>query len=401
MDMNNYYTQYFEQFTAEKFASYTTSLEAAIGFRYRFDPSPVILPRSKFERLVAITNSVVKLLQSPSYQQRVTSTPWFLPQNPMRPHDYLGCVDFHITDEAEKIIEVNFCPPGHLAFTELMEDKFLDAFHLPFASRTNEGFEQRLVETVTDAYRCRRIAIAVNHTAVSQFHYAHYKYFEQIFARYGVEATVRYAYAVEFDEEDYPVWEGVRYERIFNLVIPRIWEDNQQLFSQYTRAYELHPELFVINPLGWRLGNKKFLTAAYNLGRESFGLGEEDVARITGAALKSHLLSDFETPEQVLAEYGGERGLVLKPLANYKANGLFIQPTRRQLEQVFKDDRDGYVVQEFFLPRQIPCIAADGSTYANAFEVRMHFLGGEYCGVRGYFFTELSLPDDNTPVLVV
>src|ERR1700753_3870316 len=135
MEMNNYYTQYFEQFTPEKFARYTASLETAIGFQYRFDPSPVILQRGKFERLVAVTNSVVKLLQSSSYQERVTSTPWFLPQNPMRPHDYMGCVDFHITDEAEKIIEVNFCPPGHLAFTELMEDKFLDAFDLPFTSR--------------------------------------------------------------------------------------------------------------------------------------------------------------------------------------------------------------------------------------------------------------------------
>lgn len=401
MNIKNYYAQYFEQFTAEKYERYVESLDTAIGFQYRFNPSPVLLPQSKFEKLVAITDSVVKLLQNPAYHQCVTSTPWFLPQQPMQPHDYMGCVDFHISDETEKIIEVNFCPPGHLGFTELMEEKFLNAFDLPYASRVNKGFERALVESVTGNYRHRKIAIAVNHTAVSHFHYAHYKYFEQLFSKYDVESRVQYAAEVEFDEEDYPVWEGVRYDRIFNLVIPRIWEYNREIFSQYTRAFELHPEMFMPNPLGWKLGKKSFLATAYNLRSESFGLAKDDLENIVNASLKTHLLSAFQTHEQVLEEYGDEKSIVLKPLDNYRANGLFVRPTIEKLKQLFENERGSYVVQQFFEPPVIPCIHTDRSIYTNAFETRMHFLHGKCFGVRGYFFTDLKSADDNTPVIVV
>ena len=61
-----------------------------------------------------------------------------------------------------------------------MEEQFLDAFDLPYASRANKGFHSRLVASVTDNYRYRKLAIAVNHTAVSHFHYAHYKSVERL-----------------------------------------------------------------------------------------------------------------------------------------------------------------------------------------------------------------------------
>ena len=150
---------------------------------------------------------------------------------------------------------------------------------------------------MTDHYRYRKIAIAVNHTALSHFYYAHYKYFEQLFSTHGVESKVLYAAEVEFDDEDYPVWEGVRYDRIFNLVIPRIWEYNPDIFARYTRAFELHPEMFIPNPLGWKLGNKSVLAIACNLRSESFGLAENDVETIVNASLKTHLLLAFETYE--------------------------------------------------------------------------------------------------------
>lgn len=395
------YKHYFEDFTIEKYKQFTDSLERSIGHKYRFSTTPFILSKERFKRLVETTESTVRLLQSLAYQKRVTQTAWFLPQNPMRPYDYFGDVEFHISEDEEKIIEVNFNPPGHVGLLELLEEKFLESFDLTIAGRPSRGFERALVETVTDHHRYNKIAIGVNHTAASVPYYPHYKYIEKTFIKHGVDARVVYATDVRIDKEGYPVWEGEQFERIFNLLIVRVWQDNPDLFSWYTRAYELHPEMFFLNPLGWKLGNKSLLVKCHNLARESFGLSESDIENITRASLKTHHLSEFDSPENVLEEFGGREQIVLKQLDNYHVNGVAIRPSIERLKAIFETEREHYVAQQYFAPGEIPCIEMDGTIKPYLFSLRMGFLNGRFFGCRGYNFTFPATHEDITPVVVL
>ncbi len=399
MKTTEHYAQFFERFTTEKYESYLRNLGVTIE-KYSFSTTPYFLPRKRFERLVEITNSLLKLLKSPAYHEQTARTSWFLPHHTMRPTDYFGDVEFHCGDVEDKILEVNFNPPGHVGFLELLEGAFLNAFDVPHALRVNEGFEERLVDAVTDHRRYTKIAVGVNHTAASKPYMAHYKYFEKIFSRHGIESRVVYAADVQMDEAFCPMWDGRPFDRILNLVIPRIWEDNPEPFSKFTLAYKHHPEMFFPNPFGWRLGQKRLQAVCYNLENENFGLEEKDVEIITKASLETYMLSDFSSPSELMQRFEG-KDFVLKPLDNYHGKGLFIRPSVESIEQVFDSARDRYIAQQYFPPSQVPCITTGGAIENYLFSLRLGFLNGEFFGARGYNFTIPPSSEHIVPVVVV
>ncbi|HYR27748.1 MAG TPA: hypothetical protein VEU30_04750, partial [Thermoanaerobaculia bacterium] len=138
-----HYDAFFRRFTPETYRRYVAGLEETLGPNiYRFATTPLFLTRERYARLEEITSSVLRLLAAPRYQEMVTSTPWFMAQYPLQSSDYFGCMDFHVSGEGEKLIEVNFCPPGHVGLTELFERRFHEAFDLDGAGRMNEGFEE-------------------------------------------------------------------------------------------------------------------------------------------------------------------------------------------------------------------------------------------------------------------
>lgn len=397
-----HYDAFFRRFTPERYQRYVSGLEETLGpHTYRFATTPLFLPRERFARLAEITNSVVTLLASPRYQEIVTSTPWFMAQYPLQPSDYFGCIDYHVSDEGEKLIEVNFCPPGHVGLTEMFERRFHEAFDLGDARRMNDGFEETLVRLVTDDGRHGRVAIAVNHGVRSRNYVPHYRYVERIFAAHGVDATLVYAKDVELDAGSRPAWNGERFDRIFNLVIPRNMQYEPEPFERYIEAFRVHPALFYPNPLGWKLATKAFLTVCSDLGRDDFGLAGEDRERIESATLETHLLSRFGSAGEVAEHFGGAANVVLKPLDDYHARGVFIAPSAEELERVFAGKRQQYVVQRFFPAGSAPCISPVGDVKTYHHSVRVGFVAGKAFSVRSYGYTDPLAWDEITPVVVV
>jgi hypothetical protein len=400
--MKRHYDAFFRRFTAERYRRYLLGLEEAIGPNiYRFATTPLFLPEERFARLVDITNSVVRLLGAPRYQEMVTSTPWFMAQVPLQPSDYFGCVDFHVSGDEEKIIEVNFCPPGHVGLTEMFERRFFEAFDLGSARPMNTGFDEALVRLVTEDGRHKRVAIAVNHTARSKSYVPHYRYVEKIFAAHGVDAKLLYAKDVELDAGSRPAWNGERFDRIFNLVIPRNMQYEPEPFERYREAFRAHPALFFPNPLGWKLATKAFLTVCSNLSRESFGIADEDRQRIESATLETYHLSRFASSGEVADHFGGAANVVLKPLDDYHARGVFIAPSAEQLERVFADERERYVVQRLFPSGSMPHISSAGEIGTVHYSVRVGFVDGEAFSVRSYSYTDPLGWDEITPVVIV
>ena len=399
--MRPHYDAFFRQFTAERYQRYVSGIEETLGPHiYRFATTPVFLPEEQFARLVDITNSVVKLLAAPRYQELVTRTPWFMAQYPLQPPDYFGCVDFHVTGESEKLIEVNFCPPGHVGLTEMFERRFYEAFDLGSARPMNEGFDEALVRLVTENGRHTKVAIAVNHGIRSKNYFPHYRYVARIFATHGVDARLLYAKDVELDADSRPMWNGERFDRIFNLVIPRNMQYEPEPFEQYLEAFRSHPEVFFPNPLGWKLATKAFLTVCSDLSSENFGLAKEDQERIESATLETHLLSRFRSSSEVADYFGGTSNLVLKPLDDYHAKGVFIAPSVEQLEQVFADGRPRYVAQRYFPSDSMPRISPEGEIGMYHYSVRVGFVDGKAFSVRSYSYTDPLGWDEITPVVI-
>jgi hypothetical protein len=400
--VGQHYDAFFRQFTAERYRRYVSGLEEAIGpHNYTFATTPLFLPEERFARLVDITNSVVKLLGAPRYQEMVTSTPWFMAQYPLQSSDYFGCVDFHVSDEGEKLIEVNFCPPGHVGLTEMFEQRFFEAFDLGTARRMNEGFEKALVRLVTENGKDKSVAIAVNHTARSTSYVPHYRYVERLFAMHGVDARLVYAKDVALDAGSRPTWNGERFDRIFNLVIPRNMQYEPEPFERYREAFRAHPTLFFPNPLGWKLATKAFLTVCSDLGNESFGIAKEERERIESATLETHHLSRFRSSSEVADHFGGAANVVLKPLDDYHARGVFIAPSVEQLERVFAGDRQRYVAQRYFPSGSMPRISPEGEIGMYQYSVRVGFVDGRAFSVRSYSYTDPLGADEITPVVIV
>jgi len=389
------------RFRPDDYQRYVDRLAATIGHRYTYSTTPLFLPRERLERMFATVRSVVRLLASPRYQQEASSEEWFLPGHPLRTRDFFGCVDFHLQGDEEKIIEVNFNPPGRFGLLELMERTLLEELAAPTLVRLNEGFEKAVVDAATEGDIGRRIAIAVNPTASSRELLPHYRYVESFFLRHGVEARVVFADAVQMDADGFPLWDGVRYDVVLNLLIARTWRDNPELFAPFTALYRRRPDLFFPSPFGARLGDKRLLAVLHrlgeDLGEEPLGLAAGDVENLRRASLPALRLTSCRDAGEVADRFGGLENLVLKPLDNYRGNGVVVQPTREELAAIFERSRDNYIAHAFFPAEPVPCLTPDGRVETHPFEVRVGFLNGDVRSVRGSSCINL----DMTPAVVV
>jgi len=398
---NRYYRDFFSKFSIDHYQRYLTRLEESVGRGFRFSTTPYFLTQERFKRLVSITEAVLRLLQTPTYQQYVMKKPWFLPKHPIQSYDFYGDVEFHIDDYDAKIVEVNIGQPGHAGLMQILEGEFLAAFDLPYASPVNNCFEQALVETLTANYTYKKIAIAVGYVKRSLPYHPHYYYVQKVLRQHGVEAKVVDASKVQLSSQGYPIWNNESYDRIFNALIPYIWRDHQQLFAPYTLAYERHPELFISNPLVGKAGNKEFLAIASNLKNLSFDAEKYDIDTISEASLETYLLSNFSSAEQIIERFGDERNIVIKILENFHGAGVLVRPSISQINQMLDTNPHDYVVQRLYPPGTIPCISSDGSINSYLFSLRVGFVNGRFAGLRGYNFTLPTSQEDIVPVIVV
>lgn len=385
------------RYRPDRYRRYVDSLAAAIGHRYTYSTTPLFLPRENLERIFATVRSLLRLLASPRFQEIACAEPWFLPPGPLSTRDLFGCVDFHLAGTEGKIIEVNWNPPGRFGLLELMEAKLLEAYDLSTAVALNDGFERAVVLAATGGDPARRVAIAANPTASSRELVPHYRYVESFFRRHGVAAKVVFADAVQVDGDGFPAWDGVRYDVVLNLLIARTWQDHAERFAPFTELYLRRPEVFFPSPFGARLGDKRLLAVLHRLGEEPLGLAADDVEILRRATLPAHRLTELETAEAVRERFGGEERLVLKPLGNYRGNGVFVQPSREELTRIFAERREDYVAQACFPAEPVPCLTPDGEVETHPFEVRVGFLAGEVRSVRGSSCWNL----DMTPAVAV
>ncbi|MCG8489916.1 MAG: hypothetical protein MI756_20765 [Chromatiales bacterium] len=377
------YDNYFKNFENRKYHRYLEQLEQKSGTGYTISRVPLFLEPRLIQRLSAATDSLLRLLASPAYQQETEAIPWSLPQHPMTTRDYFGCADYYLTDEGPKLLEVNMGPAGRIALVELMEHLFCHHFSYPRASSTSRSFNERMVRAISENFTHKRIAIAVSHLPSSRQHLTCYRYLEEILESFGVHGKV--VYANEMDHRDGAfVHQGEKFDRIYNLVIPFVWDNHSEAFTRFQRLFQSHPDSFFPNPTGARLATKALLPACMEADNPRYGLALEDIEQIENIRLPAVRLSDYVSTKELLDAFGGEGQLVLKPIKDYGANGVLIKPDRETVKRIMNSQAEHYIAQAYCPAQKRPFLSATGERTTRMALVRLFFTDGRYSGMRGY-----------------
>jgi hypothetical protein len=402
--MNEYYNNFFQHISPDKYQTYLQFLQLKTGENYKFASTPFFIHRSQYDRLKKITQATVKLLQDTSYQKTVYDVPWFLPQYPMQEQDYFGCVDFHLQPDSEKIIEINLFAPGFSSFMELVEKQFFQTFNC-FGNPTASDFEEKLVSALTNNFEHKRVAI-VDIDAYNQYNIDEFRYVKKLLAKHNVESSIVPAENVAISKAGNLLYEGNEYARIFNRLISYDWQQHADRLTNYSALYQKNPEMFFTNPFGWQLGDKRILPVMYNLDRQSFNLNRDDVELLSAAVLNTKLLQTFSDLDECIEEFGLPRHVIVKPLDNYAGRGILYKPSNKKLKEIIETDKENYIIQEIFPPGKIPYMKPDGSKTEAKFDVRIVFMNTEVVGAyaRSYQGSITNFSRDVgglTPVIVV
>ena len=381
--MQTRYENYFEAFNSDQYDRYLHELEQKVGVGYTISRVPLFLEPQLIQRLSAATGSLLRLLASTAYQQEAEAIPWSLSHPPMTTRDYFGCADYYLTDDGPKLLEINMGPAGRIALVELMEERFCHHFGYRRACSTSQTFNERMVRAISNDFTFKRIAITISHLSSSRQHLTCYGYLEEILDSFGIYGKVVYANEVEYRHGAF-FYNGEAFDRIYNLLIPFVWDNNSEAFTGFHELFLAHPQGFFPNPSGARLATKALLPACMAAHDPRYQLAQEDIKNIESIRLPAARLSDYASAEDLLHAFGGEEQLVLKPIKDYGANGVLIKPVRETVVRIMENQAEHYIAQLYCRPQKRPFLTATGERTSRMALVRLFFTDGEYSGMRGY-----------------
>jgi hypothetical protein len=388
--MNNEYKNFYENhFTPQKYREYQEEFEKEAGKLYALSTGPYMLQKNIAARIQKeILPAFVKLLNSEEYKEQIYKRGWFLPASPVTQSDFFGSIDFHIHKEDVRLIELNFFLPGHIGLIELFPKLFSKHFEYEFDIFSN-GFEQKLASFLIQRFQGKKIAMAVNRLGMSTHYFEHYKYIEKFLRKNGVDAKVVYAKDAKISPANKPMWEDEEFDGVFNIVIPRIWEHNPEEFESYTALFQATPQSFFPNPWCWTMGDKRFLTVLSDLKTGDYGLDEKDIGILKSVTLKTKRMHGFENVEDIYAYFSKTGDFVLKPIDNYHTQGVYIRPTHSEVVEIFKTQKERYVVQEIFFAEDIYYEDENAKRITPWFsQLRTEFFNGEFLNFRAYGYSD-------------
>ncbi len=205
----------------------------------------------------------------------------------------------------------------------------------------------------------------------------------------GIKAKVVYAKDAKVSSNNMPMWDDEEFDGVFNIVIPRIWEHNSKEFENYTNLFEKSSNSFFPNPWCWTVGDKRFLNLLATLKDGDFDLDKTEVKILKSITLKTNSMNEFSSVKEICENFKSENDLVLKPIDNFHTQGVYIQPTITQMENVFKTDSERYVVQELFNAENI-YYEDENSKQVMPWkaQLRTEFFDGEFSNFRAYGYSD-------------
>ncbi|MES2556563.1 MAG: hypothetical protein V4604_10455 [Bacteroidota bacterium] len=315
---------------------------------YLFTTNPLLVPNGLFQRLNKAVPAMLDLLDGDDYWHYcLQQQQWSLKPHPMKTTDFTGCADFLVTSEGAKLIEMNINLPGKIGLIQTLGEATQQLFGDEYKGYTNLNALDLLLETIRTALPTEvPIAILVSHLPASDKHQAHYRYFADELNRLGLNTTVVPAREVTITATGC-TWNDREFGAFINLVIPFVWEGNQDVFQPLNALWEQYPDLFFPNPTGGMFGTKELL---HYLDAQRH---QPNASLWTDFVLRANMFSDFDSVDALLEAYQPHE-MVLKPLKDYDTKGVYVQPDRALVEQLFAERKADYMVQEFTSSVQLP-----------------------------------------------
>jgi hypothetical protein len=364
---------------------------------YLFTTNPLLVPNGLFQRLNKAVPAMLDLLDTPDYWNYcVQQDQWSLKPHPMKRTDFTGCADFLVTSEGAKLIEMNINLPGKVGLIQTLGEATQQLFGDEYKQYTNLNALDDLLTTIREALPTEvPIAILVSHLPASSKHQPHYRYFSDELNRLGLNTKVVPAREVTITAGGC-TWNNQEFGAFINLVIPFVWEGNQDAFQPLNALWEQHPDLFFPNPTGGMFGTKELL---HYLDAQRH---EPNSELWTDFVLRANMFSDFETVDELLNAYQPAE-MVLKPLKDYDTKGVYVQPDRALVEQLFAERKADYMVQEFTSSVQLPFENEKGERLlSHSLIYRIFFASKQPMAYQGYVIHgEFNGTYYSAPVIVV
>ncbi|TAL91473.1 MAG: hypothetical protein EPN69_10255 [Rhodanobacter sp.] len=317
-----------------------------------FASLPVYVSRGHLERIREVVVAIEEVVKSPAYQSAVMAwAPQIARFDPGSPGGLLG-IDFHLSPEGPKLIEINTNPGGALLNTLLSQAQKVCAPDRMVPPTDPVQAEQQIFATLLAEWESQRghlplasVAI-VDETPRQQYLHPEFLLYCELLRKHGVRADIRAPedvviaggrvfFAGESVDMVYNRMTDFALQQPMNAALREAYLERQIVLSPHPRAHALYADKRNLS----LIGDRSFL--------QSLGISQTAVNALSTAVPTTTLL----TPENHEAMWVERRKLFFKPAAGFgsKASYRGDKLTRRIWSEIL---RGTYVAQQIVPPSE-------------------------------------------------
>ncbi|MHB1274246.1 MAG: hypothetical protein ACYCZD_16070 [Rhodanobacter sp.] len=332
--------------------SYGQATDLRDSHPHLFASLPVYVSRGHLERIREVVAAIDEVVKSPAYQSAVMAwAPQIAQFDPGSPGGLLG-IDFHLSPEGPKLIEINTNPGGALLNTLLSQAQKVCAPDRMVSPTDRVQAEQQIFATLLAEWESQRGNLPLGSVAIldeaphEQYLHPEFLLYCQLLRKHGVRAGIhapedmvvtdgRLLFAGESVDMIYNRMTDFALQQPMNATLREAYLERQVVLSPHPRAHALYADKRNLS----LIGDRSFL--------QSLGITQAAVNTLSAAVPATTLL----TPENQEAMWTGRRKLFFKPAAGFgsKASYRGDKLTRRVWSDIL---RGTYVAQQIVPPSE-------------------------------------------------
>lgn len=341
---------------------------------YAFSARPVFVSHAQQERMMDAIRAVESVVALPAYREQIlAAAPAIARHDPGGAKGVFLGYDFHVTDEAIGLIEVNTNAGGAMLNAVLARAQRRCCAPLRDLGRDARTLEENIVAMFRNEWRLsggadplRCIAI-VDESPEVQYLYSEFLLFQRLFERHGLKAVIADPRALTL--RDGGLWHGdTRIDLIYNRLTDFMLEAPSSAVVR--EAYLQRAAVLTPHPQAHALYADKRNLAIWSDARQLEAL---DVLAQTQDILLANIpRTEIVDAAQADRLWRGRRGLFFKPMSGFGSRAAYRgdKLTQRVWRSIVNGD---YVAQAFVPPGQR---VTSASAEALKFDVRHYVYEG-------------------------
>lgn len=339
-----------------------------------FASLPVYVSRGHLERIREVVVAIEEVVKSPAYQSAVMAwAPQIARFDPGSPGGLLG-IDFHLSPEGPKLIEINTNPGGALLNTLLSQAQRVCAPERMVPPTDPVQAEQQILATLLAEWESQRGHLPLASVAIvdeapgQQYLHPEFLLYSEMLRKHGIRAGIhapedmvvtggRLLFAGESVDMVYNRMTDFALQQPVNAALREAYLERQIVLSPHPRAHALYADKRNLS----LIGDRSFL--------QSLEISHEAVNTLSAAVPATTLL----TPENQDAMWTGRRKLFFKPAAGFgsKASYRGDKLTRRVWSEILHGT---YVAQQIVPPSERSIAGQDDPLKV---DIRSYAYGGD------------------------